>query len=224
MWFWTLSLQNVLATVQMEKKPENVSGISEALLPLSLSLPKRSPCPRLICLLKSSPCPPHCSQTPRTDSLQFPRLPEGSWGLSICLFTLPGPWGWAELHPQLHFSQARDWRCGHNHTECSRFPKPAQTAEKQVSYQLRILLHVLKFPSKPLFLPGLWRHISSHYPWKRQDIAQCVHMRQKSEAALQRTWYLTPWIHSMFKSLHAGASGGILITLFFVEVFSFLPF
>lgn len=29
---------------------------------------------------------------------------------------------------------------------------------KSTSHQLRILLHMLKFPSKPLLLPGLWRH------------------------------------------------------------------
>lgn len=54
MWFRTLSLSNVLPTVRRKNKPENVSGISEALLPLSLSLPKRAPCPWIICLLKSS--------------------------------------------------------------------------------------------------------------------------------------------------------------------------
>lgn len=78
---------------------------------------------------------------------------------------------------------------------------------------------MLKFPSKALFLPSLWRLIASHYPWNRQDIAKHVRVWQKSQAVLQRIWHLTPWIHCMFKSLHAGASGEILITLFFVEVF-----
>lgn len=101
---------------------------------------------------------------------------------------------------------------------------------KSSSHQLRILLHMLlKFSSKPLFfpglfLPGLWRQIASRYPRNRQDIAKRVRVWHKSQAVLQCTWHLTPWIHSRFKSLHAGASGGILITLFFVEVFCFLPF
>lgn len=81
-----------------------------------------------------------------------------------------------------------------------------------------------KFPSNPLFLPGLWKHITSHYPRNRQDIAKHVRVWQKSQAVLQRTWYFTPWIHSLFRSLHAGASGGISVTLFFVVLFSLFRF
>lgn len=191
MWFWTLSLQNVLATVQREKKPENISGISEAFLPLSLSLPRRSP-------------------------LSPAHLPAEVLSLSSCLFsattrlTHSNSHGCQEVLGDFLFAsilfQGHGAKVSYTHS-CTfarwgidavvRITLNAADSLKlhkllkSNSHQLRIMLHMLQFPSKPLFLPGLWRHIASHYSWDKQDIAKHVRVWQKSQAVLQCTWYFT---------------------------------
>lgn len=118
----------------------------------SLSLPKRSPCPQL----KTSPWPPVYSQSLQTNLLQFPWLPGGSWGLSICLYPLPGH---GAVLSRTH-SCTFPGRGADTVVRIALYSDSLNRHKllKSTSHQLRILLHMLKFPSKPLLLPGLWRH------------------------------------------------------------------